>query len=262
MVNLSLGGPNPDELLPVCLEEKVPVIETAVYRPDRYAHLIKKAGITWVHKAATVNHLKHAEKLGVDAVVLVGLDGWGIKNIHQLPTFTAIAWGSRQLKVPLIAAGGIGDGRTFLAALAAGAEGVYMGTAFLITKECRLSERIKQNLILAQPDHPDLIHELVDRPSPKDYEEIMSLRDKMPFRKWIVAYEKVLLKRKWTDAKSVTEQEAANMLSHRTKPKGDYSFACAYLDHEVTCKELIEGIIREAEDILQKWANQFKLIEP
>jgi len=261
-VNLTIGMcPHIDEMLQVCIEERVPTIETAAYLPDGYAERIKKAGITWIHKAALVRHLKHAEKLGADAVVLVGLEGYGFKNINQLPTLTAIAWASRQLKVPLIAAGGIGDARTFLAALAAGAEGVYMGTAFLVTKECPLSERIKENIIKAQPDHPDLIRELLAPPNPKEYEEVMKLRDKMPLERWAPALERVMLKHEWRDVKPMWEQDWTEVPSLGTRPKGPYSFACAYLDRIVSCKELIEGIIREAEEILRGWVERFKLAE-
>jgi len=247
-------------MLKVCIEEKVPCIETAAYSPDEYAERIKKAGMTWVHKAASVRHLVHAEKIGADAVVLVGRDGRGFKNIRQLPTFTSIAWASRQLKVPLVAAGGIGDARTFLAALAAGAEGVYMGTAFLITKECPMSDRIKENIIKAEPDHPDLIREALAPPNPKEYEEIMSLRGKMPFEKWVPALERVMYKHEeWRDVKPMWEQTVDDLPSLGSRPKGPYSFACAYLDRIVSCQELIDGIVKGAEEILKGWVNQFKL---
>ena len=110
--------------------------------------------------------------MGADAVVLVGLDGYGFKNIKQLPAFTAIAHASKQINVPLFAAGGITDGRTFLGALALGADGIYMGTGFEATQECRLSQRMKQNIVEAIPDHPDLIYELLAPPDMEAYMEV------------------------------------------------------------------------------------------
>ena len=84
-VNISIGAcPNIDEMLDVVLDERVPCLETSVYRPDEYADRIKKSGVKWIHKGATVQFIKHAENLGADAVILVGLDGWGFKNIKQL----------------------------------------------------------------------------------------------------------------------------------------------------------------------------------
>lgn len=261
-VNITIGmTQHIDEMFEVCFAEKVPHIETAAYRPDEYADRIKKSGIPWIHKAATVDFCKHAEKLGADAVVLVGLDGYGFKNIKQLPTFTAIAHASKQIKVPLLAAGGIGDGHTFLGALALGADGVYMGTAFEVTQECRLSQRIKQNIVDAVPDHPNLIHELLAPPDMNDYMEVKAAKGTMPFERWITAMEAVHLKHSkwketgpmWEMAEHLAKEEAANFEMMGERIKGPYSFACAYIDNIPTCKELVERIIREAEEILDRW---------
>jgi len=262
-VNIPIGMTrNIDEILEVCFAEKVPHIETAAYRPDEYAERIKKSGIPWIHKGATVDYCKHAENLGADAVVLVGLDGYGFKNIRQLPTFTAISHAAKTIEVPLLAAGGIGDGRTFLGALALGADGIYMGTAFEVTQECRLSEKIKQNIVKAIPDHPDLIHELIAPPDMEAYMEVKAAKDSMPFEKWIPAMEAVHLKhKKWKDVRPMWEMaeelvegekdDDAEMLGERIK--GPYSFACAHIDVIPTCKELVERIVREAEEILDSW---------
>ena len=65
----------------------------------------------WIHKGATIQFCKHAEELGADAVVLIGLEGFGIKNIRQLPTFTSMCWARDQIQVPLLIGGGMGNGR-------------------------------------------------------------------------------------------------------------------------------------------------------
>jgi NAD(P)H-dependent flavin oxidoreductase YrpB (nitropropane dioxygenase family) len=85
-VNLSFGiCPRIEEMLDVCVEEKVPV-ETAAYKPDSLAPRIKESGLTWVHKCARVKDAVHAERLGADAVIIVGLEGVGFKSPEQLPT--------------------------------------------------------------------------------------------------------------------------------------------------------------------------------
>ncbi|MFW6126112.1 MAG: NAD(P)H-dependent flavin oxidoreductase, partial [Chloroflexota bacterium] len=143
-VNLSVGlCPQIDEMREVAIEERVPVIFTAVYRADDHGRRIHEAGLRWVHKVATVHHALAAERQGADAVVLVGLEGAGFKSIQQLPTLVAISSAARMMKVPLIAAGGIGDGRGLVAALGMGAEGIYMGTRFMATRECPISDRYK-----------------------------------------------------------------------------------------------------------------------
>jgi NAD(P)H-dependent flavin oxidoreductase YrpB (nitropropane dioxygenase family) len=266
-VNITIGlSHEPDEYIDVCIEERVPCIETAAYKPDAYAEKIKESGITWIHKGATVDFIRHAEALGADAVVLVGLDGYGFKAIRQLPTFTGIAYAARQVKVPLIAAGGIGDGRTMLAALMAGADAVYMGSAFMATRESTFSEKIKENMIKAQPDHPGMIFELVAPPDPEAYTEIMGKRDKMPLNKWLIALEMVMLKRhrhKDADVSVMKEEDifaAAEKESFSAdRPKGPFSFSCAYIDRIPTVKELIDGMVSEAERIMKETVKNWEL---
>jgi nitronate monooxygenase len=261
-VNITIGmTPQIDDMFEVCFEESVPHLETAVYKPDQWAARIKESGIPWIHKAATVKHLLHAEDLGADAVVLVGLDGYGFKHIQQLPTFSAIAYASKQLTVPLLAAGGIGDGRTFLGALALGADGIYMGTAFEVTKECKLSQRIKENIVQAPPDHPNLIFELLAPPDAQAYAEVRSAKDDMEFERWIPAMEAVHLKhRHWKEVRPMWEMAEALVGEGEVdkkfmgdRIKGPYSFACAHIDSIPTCQELVDRIIREAEEILDGW---------
>jgi NAD(P)H-dependent flavin oxidoreductase YrpB (nitropropane dioxygenase family) len=261
-VNISIGMTRQiDEMFEVCFEENIQIIETSAYKPDEYAKRIKESGITWIHKAATVEFCKHAERLGADAIVLVGLDGYGFKNFTQLPTFTSIAHAARQIKVPFFAAGGIADGRTFLGALALGADGIYMGTAFEATQESRLNEKIKQNIVDAIPNHPGLIYKLLALPEAKAYREVRAAKDKMPFEKWITAMEIVHLKEdRWKDARPIWER-TEGLLEERDPDvkdqdnsiKSPYSFACAYIDNIGTCKELVGKIIREAEEILDSW---------
>jgi hypothetical protein len=111
--------------------------------------------LKWLHKAARIKDAVHAQELGVDAIILVGSEGAGIKNPEQLPTMTTILWGMRKLSVPIIAAGGIGDARGLLGALALGAEGVMMGSAFMTTKECAISNESKEKMVRLNPDDPE-----------------------------------------------------------------------------------------------------------
>ena len=268
-VNITIGMcPHIDEMLDVCIQEKVHCIETAVFNPDKYYERIKEAGIIWIHKAATVDHIKRAESLGADAVVLVGLDGYGFKNIRQLPTFTAIAWAKRHISIPLVAAGGIGNARTLLSALLAGADAVYMGSALMATEECPISDKVKRNMMKATPDHPDLIRELLAPPKPDDYKEVMEARKTMPFEKWIPALERVMLKHdEWKDvdtmwemAEHLKEEKAADVMpSLGSRPKGPFSFSCGYIDKILPVKDFIENMTAEAEETMERLVNQWQL---
>ncbi len=247
-INLSFGiCPRIEEMLEVCIEEGVPV-ETAIYKPDSLAPRIKEAGVKWIHKTARVKDALHAESLGADAVIVVGLEGTGFKSPEQLPTMTTTVWGTRQIRVPFIAAGGIGDARGFLGALGMGADGIMMGTAFMVTKECPLKDSLKEVLVGASPDNPQLRHRVLDTADPKAYEEVMKMRDKVPLDKWLRMLERVNLKdADWRSTAGFTLEQ------HEAEPTRLASLAVATIDRVPTVKELIDGIIQGAEEILDSW---------
>ena len=190
-VNLSIGiCPRIEEMLEVCIEERIQV-ETAAYKPDELAPRIKEGGVTWIHKTARVKDAVHAEKLGADTVIVVGLEGIGFKSPEQLPTMITTIWAKKVLSVPFIAAGGIADARGFLGALGMGADGVMMGTAFMATKECPMKARAKEAMVRARPDDPELHHRVLASPDMKAYNEILSMRDELPLEKWLPMLERV-----------------------------------------------------------------------
>ena len=247
-VNITVGMcPHIDKMLDVCLEEGIEVIETAVFTADEYGKRIKDAGRKWIHKTATLKHALHAEKQGADAVMLVGLEGIGFKNILQLPTMTTIAWAARHIKIPIIAAGGIGDARTFLGALALGAEGVMMGTAFMATKECPISDRFKEKMVSAFPDNPHLRNRVLAPPNPGDYEAVMKKRGEMPLPNWLTALERVMLKHDdWEIAPEMWNEDYDRLSSMM-------SFGVTYVDAIPTVKEFVDNIIEGADNIIKGW---------
>jgi NAD(P)H-dependent flavin oxidoreductase YrpB (nitropropane dioxygenase family) len=247
-VNITVGMcPHIDEMLEVCLEGGIGVIETAVFSADEYGKRIKEAGRKWVHKTATLKHALHAQKAGADAIILVGLEGIGFKNILQLPTMTTIAWASKHITVPIIAAGGIGDARTFLGALALGAEGVMMGTAFMATQECPISEKFKNRMATATPDNPHFRTTVFAPPNPKDYEAVMKKRGEMPLENWLTALERVMLKHSdWEVAPEMWNEDYDRLSSLM-------SFAATYVDEIPTVKDFIDSIINGAEEIISSW---------
>jgi NAD(P)H-dependent flavin oxidoreductase YrpB (nitropropane dioxygenase family) len=153
-VNLSLFPalrPIDNELyVEVILEEGIPVVETSGHRPpeDLLARL-KVAGIKTMHKCVAPRHALSAQKAGVDAVTIFGTEGGGHIGELGLSTMALVPRTADILDVPLLAAGGIADGRGLLAALALGADGVTIGTRLLVTKECPIHDNVKQALITA-----------------------------------------------------------------------------------------------------------------
>ncbi|MDD5169537.1 MAG: nitronate monooxygenase [Syntrophales bacterium] len=214
-VNLSIGiCPQIDGMLEVCIEERMPV-ETALYKPDALAKRIKESGLPWIHKSARVRDAVHAQELGVDALILIGLEGAGFKNPAQYPTMTTILDGVRRLSVPVIAAGGIGDAHGFLGALAMGAEGVMMASAFLTTKESAISRACKDAMINLKLDDPEFRNRVM---TPRIFDPKARRQ----------ATEEI----NWADA---------------------VSFSVVGIEEVLSVKELLEKIVSEAEAIVNGW---------
>jgi len=247
-VNFTLTGSLPyAEMLEVCIEEGVPV-ETSAYKPDALAPRIKEAGIPWIHKTARVKDAVHAEALGADAVIVVGLEGTGFKSAEQMPTMINTIWALREIRIPFIAAGGIGDGHGLLGSLAMGAEGVMMGTAFMATKECSLSDTVKEAIVNAGYDNLEHRYHVLATANPRDLEEVMKLRDKVPLNEWLLMLERVNLNDpNWRDPEHPPVQ---SNLDPRLRM---VSLAAGVIDKILTVKEFVSGIIKEAEEIAGNW---------
>ena len=250
-VNITMSVcPDIDKMVEVIIDEEVPVVETSAIRSDIVGKRLQAAGIKWIHKVATVRHALSVEAHGADAVVIVGLEGTGFKSPAQLPTLINIPWAVRQIKIPIIAAGGIADSYGFMAALSMGAEAVYMGTAFMATKECPLPDRYKQRLVEATPADPKIRDRVLTSPNAAEYEKAMKARGTISEREWLLRLERVAanvpLDVSLTED-SIYETEAVLRIAPG-------SLAVATIDKVVTVKELIENIIDGAEAIRRRWS--------
>jgi NAD(P)H-dependent flavin oxidoreductase YrpB (nitropropane dioxygenase family) len=239
-VNLSpTVDPKLLEMLDVIIEEKVPVVETAGSRATEYGKRIKSAGLTWIHKIQTVKHALAAEKDGADAVCIMGLEGAGLKSPLILTTLVSIAMATEKVKIPIIAAGGIGDARTFLGALALGAEGVQLGSTLCAVKECQLADHRKQVLVEADPYDPKWREPILTSPKIADLEKVKEA--------------------KGTKEIMMAAKNAEDFGIPKEAGTGTISLAIGFINEVVTAKELIEGIITGAEKILiEKGIGGFK----
>jgi enoyl-[acyl-carrier protein] reductase II len=150
-VNVPLLRGDHMELLEIALSNGIDVIITSAGNPAVVAPRIKGAGVTWVHVVPSVKHGKKAEACGVDIVVGEGVEAGGHNGVDEITTFCLIPQLADALEVPVAAAGGIADGRGFLAALALGAEGISVGTRFATTVESSAHQRYKE-AVVAAPD--------------------------------------------------------------------------------------------------------------
>jgi len=135
------------DFVDIAIEAGVKVCTTSAYKAKKIGKKLHDAGCYWFHKCATMKHAITAEKDGADAVTIVGLEGTGFKNPYQNTTLINMTMARKLLKIPIIAAGGIGDARGFLAALSMGAEAVCFGSAIIATEESPASETWKRKII-------------------------------------------------------------------------------------------------------------------
>ncbi|MBY9007317.1 MAG: nitronate monooxygenase [Candidatus Lokiarchaeota archaeon] len=135
------------QFLNIAIDEGVKIFTTSAYNAKKIGERIQDAECYWFHKCSTIKHAKSAEKAGVDAITLVGLEGTGFKNPYQNTTLVNLTMAKKLLNIPIIAAGGIGDARGFLGALFMGAEAVCFGTAIIPTKESLASDYWKKKII-------------------------------------------------------------------------------------------------------------------
>ena len=135
------------DFVKIALDEGVKVFTTSAYKAPKIWDEIHNEDGKCIHKCATIKHALSAEKLGVDGITLVGLEGTGFKNPYQNTTLVNITMARKLLKIPIVAAGGIGDARGFLSALAMGADAVCFGSAILATKECPASKKWKEKIL-------------------------------------------------------------------------------------------------------------------
>lgn len=134
----------------VVTEEAVPVVITSVGGPNIYTKALKDAGIKVFHAISTPKHAKKSEEAGVDAVVCEGFEAGGHKGFTELTTMVLTPMVADAVKIPVITGGGIGDARGVLAALALGADAVYMGTRFMATQESESHPNVKDAVVRAQ----------------------------------------------------------------------------------------------------------------
>ena len=128
----------------IALNEGCNIFTTSGYKAKFIGDRVHEAGAFWIHKCVLLKHAISTEKQGADAVTIVGLEGTGFKSPFTTTTLVNITMAKKLLNLPVIAAGGIGDARGYLAALFMGAEGVCLGTALMSTNECPVTQRIKE----------------------------------------------------------------------------------------------------------------------
>lgn len=147
-VNIMLMSPFADDIMDLVCEEKVPVVTTGAGNPGKYISKLKSSGIKVIPVVPTVALARRLEREGADALIVEGTEAGG--HIGELTTMALVPQISSAVNIPVIAAGGIADGRGFLAALSLGAEAVQIGTRFVCSTECIAHDNYKEKIIKAK----------------------------------------------------------------------------------------------------------------
>jgi nitronate monooxygenase len=242
----TFSNPPYPELIQAIVEGGVRAVETAGRSPEQYMPLLKQHRIKVIHKCTSVRHSLKAEKIGCDAVSVDGFECGGHPGEDDVPNFILLPLAAEALKIPFVASGGMADGRSLVAALALGAEGMNMGTRFIATKEAPVHQNVKDALVKAT----ELDTRLVMR-TLRNTERVLrnSAVDK------IVAIEKT--KGEATKIDDIREYVAGAYT--KVMQQGDMeagAWSCgmvAGLIHDVpTVQELIDRIMGEAEAIISR----------
>lgn len=176
-VNIPLLYPDIDQLMRIVVEEGIRIVFTSAGNPSTWTAYLKDHGVTVVHVVSSVKFALKAEQAGVDAVVAEGFEAGGHNGREETTTLVLVPLVRDAIKIPLIAAGGIGDGRAMVAMEALGAEGVQIGSRFAVSRESSAHENFKQLITgLSEGDTALTLKQLtpVRLVKNKFYEEILA----------------------------------------------------------------------------------------
>ena len=239
-VNIMLMSPYADEIAQVIVEEKVPVVTTGAGNPEKYMKMWKEAGVKIIPVIASVAHAKRMERCGADAVVAEGCESGG--HIGETTTMVLVPQVVDAVNIPVIAAGGIADGRGIAAAFMLGAKAVQMGTHFVATTECWAHQNYKDMILKAKDIDTKVTGRSTGHP-------VRALRNQMT---------KEYLKK---EAEGVPFEELEQMTLgslRRAVVDGDVKMgsvmagqSAGLVKEQMSCQELIRKLVKETDALLK-----------
>ena len=238
-VNVMLLSPHADDVSKVVVEEGIKVVTTCDGNPEKYMDMWKAAGVKVIPVVASVALARRMEKYGADAVVAEGMESGG--HIGEETTMTLVPQVADAVSIPVIAAGGIGDGRGIAAAFMLGAEAVQIGTRFVVSKESIVHENYKERIIKAKDIDSTVTGRTHGHP-------VRCLRNQMT-REYIKleqegkSFEELEYLTLGTLRKAVQEGDVKN----GTVMAGQIA---GLISKEQTCKEMIEEMMDQTEKLL------------
>lgn len=239
-LNIMLMNPNADEIAKIVVEEEVPVVTTGAGNPSKYMNMWKEAGVKVIPVVASVALAKRMERSGADAVIAEGTEAGG--HIGETTTMVLVPQIADAVNIPVVAAGGIADGRGLAAAFMLGASGVQIGTHFVVTKESIVHQNYKDAIIKASDIDTKVTGRTTGHP-------VRCLRNSMT-REYL---------KKESEGASLEELEYLTLGGLRKAVvDGDTTNgslmagqSAGLVKEEYTCKEFIEKIVKEAETLFE-----------
>ncbi len=242
----TVSSPDYPGYIRAIIDGGVKAVETAGNNPQKWMPILHEAGIKVIHKCTSVRHALKAEAIGCDAVSVDGFECGGHPGEDDVPNFILLPRAAESLKIPFVASGGMADGRSLVAALSLGADGMNMGTRFIATKEAPVHENVKQAIVAAS----ELDTRLVMRPL-RNTERVLHN----------AATDRLLAKERTLGANLKFDdimEEVAGVYP-RIMQQGDMEagvWSCgmvAGLIHDIpSVKELIDRIMAQADDIIRQ----------
>ena len=242
----TVAAPDYPGYIDAIIDGGIKIVETAGRNPQPYMEQLKKADIKVIHKCTSVRHSLKAEAIGCDAVSVDGFECGGHPGEDDMPNMILLPRAAEELKIPFVASGGMADARSLVASLAMGADGMNMGTRFMATKEAPCHERVKEAIINAT----ELDTRLVMRPL-RNTERVLNNS----------AVEKLLEKEKELGSnikfEDIMDEVAGvypKVMLDGEMEAGAWScgMVVGLINDIPSCKELIEGIMSEADSLITK----------
>lgn len=239
-VNIMLMSPYAEEVAKVIVEEGVKVVTTGAGNPEKYMKMWKEAGVKIIPVVASVAHAKRMERCGADAVVAEGCEAGG--HIGETTTMVLVPQIADAVSIPVIAAGGIADGRGMAAAFMLGAKGVQLGTHFVTAKECQVHQNYKNMILKAKDIDTKVTGRTTGHP-------VRALRNQLT---------KEYLEKEAAGA-SFEELEQLTLGGlRRAVVDGDVAHgsvmagqSAGLVKEEMSCKDLIQKLVKETEKLLK-----------
>jgi nitronate monooxygenase len=229
----------------------VPIVETAGRNPAEYLPALKEAGIKVIHKCTSVRHSLKAQSIGCDAVSVDGFECGGHPGEDDIPNFILLPRAAEELEIPFVASGGMADGRSLVAAMALGAEGMNMGTRFIATQDAPVHQNVKDAIVNAtELDTRLIMRSLTNTERVLNNEAVERLMEK----------EKALGDDlKFEDILDEVAGVYPKIMHEGTMEVGAWScgMVAGLVNDIPTVEELINGIMSQANEIIESRLSSF-----